>query len=124
MKSRNGENRSFIPLFREPSSIEKILGEVDQLLYIGHPTPVHQPQPPPPPPPESIHSVRPPSPRVGGSYRAASPRAASPRNSPPRAAHRRTEIAYRPEPTVRQHHLSATIIQAAYRGYMVCFYCL
>ncbi|XP_023737931.1 protein IQ-DOMAIN 14 [Lactuca sativa] len=118
VKSRNGENRSFIPLFREPSSIEKILGEVDQLLYIGHPTPVHQPQPPPPPPPESIHSVRPPSPRVGGSYRAASPRAASPRNSPPRAAHRRTEIAYRPEPTVRQHHLSATIIQAAYRGYM------
>nr|XP_043609512.1 protein IQ-DOMAIN 14 [Erigeron canadensis] len=118
-----GESRSFIPLFREPSSIEKILGEVDQqLLYIGHPTPVEQPTTPQP-----LSSGRPASPRVNSnrvasprvpSPRVASPRAVSPRNSPPRVARRRTEISYRPEPTVRQHHLSATIIQAAYRGYM------
>lgn len=115
-KLKHGESRSFIPLFREPSSIEKILGEVDQqLLFIGHPTAV---EPPPPPP----FSGRPASPRVSShrpaSPRVTSPRASSPRSSPPRALHRRTEISYRPEPTLRHHHLSATLIQAAYRGYM------
>lgn len=110
-KLKHGESRSFIPLFREPSSIEKILGEVDQqLLFIGHPTTGEQPPPPP-------FSGRPASPRAT-SHRAASPRASSPRSSPPRVVHRRTEISYRPEPTQRHHHLSATIIQAAYRGYM------
>lgn len=112
-KLKNGESRSFLPLFREPSSIEKILGEVDQLLYVGHPTPVEQPPPPPPP----LLAGRPPSPRVP-SYRAPSPRVVTPRNSPPRVVHHRREFGYRPEPTLRHHHLSATIIQAAYRGYM------
>ncbi|KVI00341.1 protein of unknown function DUF4005 [Cynara cardunculus var. scolymus] len=115
-KLKHGESRSFIPLFREPSSIEKILGEVDQqLLFIGHPTAVEQPPPPP-------FSGRPASPMVtshqAASPRVSSPREPSPRSSPPRVVHQRTEISYRPEPTLRHHHLSATIIQAAYRGYM------
>lgn len=114
---KHGENRSFIPLFREPSSIEKILGEVDQqLLFIGHPTPIDQPTTPQP-----IFSGRPTSPRVTArapSPRVPSPRAVSPRSSPPRVVHRRSETSYRPEPTLRHHHLSATVIQAAYRGYM------
>ncbi|KAJ9558722.1 hypothetical protein OSB04_013336 [Centaurea solstitialis] len=118
---KHGESRSFIPLFREPSSIEKILGEVDQqLLFIGHPTAAEQPPPPTPPP--LPFSGRIASPRVtshrAASPRASSPRASSPRSSPPRAVHRRSEISYRPEPTLRHHHLSATVIQAAYRGYM------
>lgn len=104
-------NRSFIPRFREPSSIEKILGEVDQQnLFVSHPPTLSQqseaqpsvsgrPQSPPPP-------------------RAASPaRAISPPTPSPRVAHQKTEISPRSEPTVQQHHLSATRIQAAYRGY-------
>lgn len=124
-KLKHGESRSFIPLFREPSSIEQILEEVDQqLLYIGHPTPVEQPATSTPQP---LYSSRPTSPRVtsqrAASPRVPSPRAVSPRSSPPRVVQRRKEISYRPEPTVRHHHLSATIIQAAYRGYMVRFCC-
>lgn len=122
-KVKYGESRSFIPLFREPSSIEKILGEVDQqYMFIGNPMPVEQPTTPQP-----FSAPRPASPRVN-SHRAASPRLPSPRvpsprvfspkNSPPRVVQRRTEISHRPEPTLRHHHLSATIIQAAYRGYM------
>ncbi|KAD5803602.1 hypothetical protein E3N88_14962 [Mikania micrantha] len=116
---KHGESRSFIPLFREPSSIEKILGEVDQqLMFIGHhPTNVEQPTTPQP-----SFSGKPASPRVTSnriaSPRVPSPKAVSPRSSPPRVVHKRAEINYRPEPTLRQHHHSAIIIQAAYRGYM------
>ncbi|KAL8214210.1 hypothetical protein R6Q57_003659 [Mikania cordata] len=109
---KHGESRSFIPLFREPSSIEKILGEVDQQLYIGHPTSIEQPTTSQP-----LFAGRPASPRVS-SYRMSSPRVVSPICSPPRVVQRRTEISYRPEPTLRHHHRSAAIIQAAYRGYM------
>ncbi|KAD3336981.1 hypothetical protein E3N88_32501 [Mikania micrantha] len=109
---KHGESRSFIPLFREPSSIEKILGEVDQQLYIGHPTSIEQPTTSQP-----LFAGRPASPRVS-SYRLSSPRVVSPITSPPRVVQRRTEISYRPEPTLRHHHRSAAIIQAAYRGYM------
>ncbi|XP_076893472.1 protein IQ-DOMAIN 13-like isoform X2 [Bidens hawaiensis] len=110
---KHGESRSFLPLFREPSSIEKILGEVDQqLLFINHPTHVDQPAAPQP-----SFSGKPDSPRVA-SHRAASPRVVSPKHSPPRVAHTRSEVNYRPEPTLRHHHRCATIIQAAYRGYM------
>nr|GFA97893.1 hypothetical protein [Tanacetum cinerariifolium] len=126
-KVKYGESRSFIPLFREPSSIEKILGEVDQqYMFIGNPMPVDQPTTPQP-----LSSPRPASPRVNShrassprlpSPRVPSPRAVSPKSSPPRVVQRRTEIRYRPEPTLRRHHLSATIIQAAYRGYMVRFF--
>ncbi|XP_009780944.1 protein IQ-DOMAIN 13-like [Nicotiana sylvestris] len=137
-KLKHGENKSFIPLFREPSSIEKILGEADEQKLLT--------------PRFTLPSVD--SPRAS-SYRVASPTATSPRvaspkvsshrlNSPKAASQRvtspkvptprisspkatspkvnrnRKEIsyAYRPEPTLRNLQLSATKIQAAYRGYM------
>ncbi|CAH1453063.1 unnamed protein product [Lactuca virosa] len=113
LKKHGGGNRSFIPLFREPSSIEKILGEVDQQnLFMAHPHPptlsqqssetqqTGRPQSPPPPPSPRATSPPPPPP-------------------PPRVAHQQTKIiSDRPEPTLQQRHLSATRIQAAYRGYM------
>ncbi|KAI7728915.1 hypothetical protein M8C21_016436 [Ambrosia artemisiifolia] len=122
-KLKHGDSRSFIPLFREPSSIEKILGEVDQqLLFIGHPTHVEQPTTPQPsfsgkPASPRVTSQRVASPRIP-SPRVPSPRAVSPKSSPPRVVRKRPEIKYRPEPTLQYRHRSATIIQAAYRGYM------
>ncbi|KAM7460882.1 hypothetical protein LguiA_029003 [Lonicera macranthoides] len=107
----HGESKSFIPLFREPSSIEKILGEVDQHKILNRP-PTPSEQLPPSVPLPRAPSPRPASPRV------TSPRAPSPRAASPRVARQRREIGYRPEPTLRNHHLSATKIQAAYRGYM------
>ncbi|KAK1426396.1 hypothetical protein QVD17_15067 [Tagetes erecta] len=111
---KHGESRSFVPLFREPSSIEKILEEVDQqLYYIGHPASVEQPTTSQP-----LFSGRPGSPKISY-HRPASPRTVSPKSSPPRVVQRRTnDISYRPEPALRHHHHSATIIQAGYRGYM------
>ncbi|XP_073123253.1 protein IQ-DOMAIN 13-like [Henckelia pumila] len=74
---RHGETKSFIPLFREPSSIEKILGEADQ-LFIRHPTSSELPKPPPP-----VALGRPKSPRIL-SPRTTSHQALSPKTSPPR----------------------------------------
>ncbi|XP_073307970.1 protein IQ-DOMAIN 13-like [Primulina huaijiensis] len=149
---RHGVTKSFIPLFREPSSIEKILGEADQ-LFIRHPTSSEQPKPPP------IALGRPNSPRILSprttSHRALSPKASPPRvfsprvsspkvqspravspKVPPRRAvtsrassskvpppkvnqsREDTSHVQRPEPTAREKHLSATKIQAAYRGYL------
>ncbi|KAL2459877.1 IQ-domain 13 [Forsythia ovata] len=130
---RHGETKSLIPLFREPSSIEKILEEADELL-IRPPTSFEHPKTPPALP------GRPASPRVSSpkaasrkvrSPRAVSPRATSPRAVSPKAAssnapphpkinQNRKEIRYvhRPEPTLRNQHLFATKIQAAYRGYL------
>ncbi|XP_004505151.1 protein IQ-DOMAIN 13 isoform X2 [Cicer arietinum] len=118
-KLKHGETNSFIPLFREPSSIEKIFGDFEreqQVLAIRPPTPPERPKTPPFVPPR-VASPRPPSPR------AASPRAASPRVTSPKAASSRNvqhnkEVGYRPEPTLKNQHASATKIQAAYRGYM------
>lgn len=82
---RHGEFKSF--LFREPSSIEKILGEVDdQNLLVRDPT-SEQPGIP------SAFAVTPTSPRINSprdasprsSYRATSPGATSPRIASPRA---------------------------------------
>ncbi|XVF65798.1 hypothetical protein PTKIN_Ptkin09bG0279400 [Pterospermum kingtungense] len=150
-KLRHGETNSFIPLFREPSSIEKILGEAERehKLIFRPPTPPEQPTTPPFVPHKAA-SPRFPSQRIA-SPRAASPRASSPRTaSPPRAAPPRVAsppppqppqprapsprapspkapsprapspryFRPRPEPTLRNHHASATKIQAAYRGYM------
>ncbi|KAL4312863.1 hypothetical protein GQ457_01G035140 [Hibiscus cannabinus] len=133
-KYQHGETNSFIPLFREPSSIEKILGEAerDHKLIFRPPTPPEQQRTPPFVPPRvaspRVRSQRIASPRVASqriaspprasSHRAASPlslppgRAASPRAVPPRIVHPR------PEPTLRNHHASAIKIQAAFRGYM------
>nr|KYP35048.1 Protein IQ-DOMAIN 14 [Cajanus cajan] len=128
-KIRHGENNSFIPLFREPSSIEKIFGDFEreqQLLGLRPATPPERPKTPPYVPPRAP-SPRPPSPRAPSprppSPRPASPRASSPRVTSPKAAssrnaHHHKEVGYRPEPTLRQQQASATKIQAAYRGYM------
>uniref|UniRef100_A0A5B6ZIF6 DUF4005 domain-containing protein n=2 Tax=Davidia involucrata TaxID=16924 RepID=A0A5B6ZIF6_DAVIN len=125
--TRHGETKSFIPLFRGPSSIEKILGEAEQQkLLIRPPTPSEQPKTPLLVPPRAasprVSSPRAVSPRATSlravSTRAASPRAVSPRAASPRVVNQRKEISYRPEPTLRNHHLSATKIQAAYRGHM------
>ncbi|KAI3459839.1 hypothetical protein Pfo_016502 [Paulownia fortunei] len=178
----HGETKSFIPLFREPSSIEKIFGEADQLL-IRPPSSSEQPKTPPALPGRPISprvaspnaashrasspkaasprvcSPRVPSPKAPSpraispravSPRVASPRAVSPKAAPPKAftagavapkvappkaltagaasskaaapkvKQSRKEISYvqRPEPTLRDQHLSATKIQAAYRGYL------
>ncbi|XP_027345659.1 protein IQ-DOMAIN 14 isoform X2 [Abrus precatorius] len=128
-KLKHGETNSFIPLFREPSSIEKIFGDFEreqQLLAIRPPTPPERPKTPPYAPPRAASprapsprgpSPRPPSPRVA-SPRASSPRVTSPKAAPSRIVHHHKEVGYRPEPTLRNQHASATKIQAAYRGYM------
>ncbi|KAL0392451.1 UNVERIFIED_CONTAM: protein IQ-DOMAIN 14 [Sesamum radiatum] len=158
---RHGETKSFIPLFKEPSSIEKILGEADQLL-IRPPPALDEPRNPPAllgrPTSPRVASPKAAAPRASSpkaasprafspraaspkapSPRAVSPRAVSPRVSSPEArpkvftagaasskaavpkvAQRRKEVSHvqRPEPTLRNQQLSATKIQAAYRGYM------
>ncbi|XP_061373431.1 protein IQ-DOMAIN 14 isoform X2 [Gastrolobium bilobum] len=118
-KLRHGETNSFIPLFREPSSIEKIFGDFEreqQILTIRPPTPSDQPKTPPVVPPRAV-SPRAPSPR-NASPRALSPRVASPKAASSRIVHHHKEVGHRPEPTLRNQHASATKIQATYRGYM------
>ncbi|KAJ8538542.1 hypothetical protein K7X08_027763 [Anisodus acutangulus] len=176
-KLKHAETKSFIPLFRGPSSIEKILGEADEQKLLSPrftlPGPVS--------PRVSSYRITSPtatSPRVASpraasssrrltspkapsqrvpSPRTASPRAISPKAHPvrnvaytqnkmfsrdenmekkveqvtekssqharvssPNVSRNRKEMsyAYRPEPTLRTLNLSATKIQAAYRGYM------
>ncbi|KAB2039470.1 hypothetical protein ES319_D02G012300v1 [Gossypium barbadense] len=131
---KHGEANSFIPLFREPSSIEKILGEAerDRKLSFRPSTPPDLLRTPPFMLPRAasprvrsqrIASPRAASPKTASSPRANSPRAASPfLPPPPRAASPRAGpprlVRPRLEPTLRNHHASATKIQAAYRGYM------
>ncbi|KAE8674625.1 Protein IQ-DOMAIN 14 [Hibiscus syriacus] len=127
-KLRRGETNSFIPLFREPSSIEKILGEAERehKIVFRPPTPPEQPPIPPFVAHKASSSPHGPSQRIA-SPRIDSPRAASPPQAPsppslPRVASLEADPAKafrpRPEPTLRNHHASATKIQAAYRGYM------
>ncbi|GFP93288.1 protein iq-domain 14 [Phtheirospermum japonicum] len=131
---RQGESKSLIPLFREPSSIEKILGEADQLL-IRPPPPTtttstsntntsfsERPKTPPALPlplPLPASSI---SPRVASPNAASasvSPKATSsrPAAAPPKVKESRKEIKY-VQPTLRNQNISATKIQAAYRGYL------
>ncbi|GMI71890.1 IQ-domain 13 [Hibiscus trionum] len=132
-KLRHGDNNSFLPLFRKPSSIEKILGEAEREhnLIFRPPSPPEQPTPPPfvPHRPASpqVPSPRIASPRVASPRTASPPRVASPPPPPPpRAASPRVAspkapppsiVRPRPEPTLRNQHASAIQIQAAYRGY-------
>lgn len=131
-KLRHGESNSFLPIFREPSSIEKILGDAERehKIIFRPPTPPEQPRTPTFVPPRAASpraaSPRATSPRVASprvaSPRVISPRAVSPRVASPRVvSQRHKETSYRPEPTLRSHHASATKLQAAYRGYMVSF---
>ncbi|KAF8086057.1 hypothetical protein N665_0636s0029 [Sinapis alba] len=79
-KLRCGETSSFLPVFREPSSIEKIFSEAerDHNLVFRPPTPPDRSNPSSSSPPPLRHaSPRPTSPRV------ASPKAASPESPPP-----------------------------------------
>ncbi|XP_065866108.1 protein IQ-DOMAIN 14 [Euphorbia lathyris] len=115
-KLRHGDTNSFIPLFREPSSIEKILDEAERehKLVFRPPTPPEQPKTPLFVPRAASPRNRVTSPKAAAaSPRVASPRVASPRPPSPKNVHRN----YRPEPTLRNQHASATKIQAAYRGY-------
>ncbi|CAL1365842.1 unnamed protein product [Linum trigynum] len=145
-KFRQGESSSsFIPLFREPSSIEKILGEAERehKLTFRPPThPAEQPRTPnfvPPPSrvvsssprvpslrvsssPRAATSPRAPSPRPAASPRPPSPKAAAPsisaRATSPKNVERERQVYRRIEPTLRNQNACATKIQAAYRGYM------
>ncbi|CAA0833312.1 IQ-domain 13 [Striga hermonthica] len=139
----HGESKSFIPLFREPSSIEQILGEADQLLF----TPLHDPKTTPPflwnqtsveiASPKYAHNIASSpavtSPTVSSNRHNFPKKAPSPqpifRSDPndgfsktdsSKVSQRRREIRYgrRLEPTLKYRHLSATMIQAAYRGYL------
>ncbi|ESQ38993.1 hypothetical protein EUTSA_v10001347mg [Eutrema salsugineum] len=86
-KLRHGETNSFLPIFREPSSIEKILGEAerDHNLVFRPPTPDRSnPSSASPPPPLRPASPRDPPPRPT-SPRVASPQAASQKPASPRA---------------------------------------
>lgn len=128
-KLRDGETNSFLPIFRQPSSIEKILCEAEREhnLVFRPPTPTDRANSVPSP------HIRPPSPKVSSqryvssprpvSPRVASPRALSPKPPSPRAASprivQRREYVRRPEPTLLVKKASATKIQAAFRGYMV-----
>ncbi|CAH8390254.1 unnamed protein product [Eruca vesicaria subsp. sativa] len=122
-KLRDGETNSFLPIFKQPSSIEKILSEAEREhnLVFRPPTPTDRATSSPSP------HIRPASPKVSSqryvssprpiSPRVASPRALSPRAASPRIVQRR-EYVRRPEPTLLVKKASATKIQAAFRGYM------
>ncbi|CAN8318260.1 unnamed protein product [Cochlearia groenlandica] len=130
-KLRHGQTNSFLPIFREPSSIEKILGEAerDHNLVFRPPTPPDRSHPssvsPPPPPPRPASprptSPRPPSPRLElprlDAPRPTTPRPPSPKTVSPRAVQRRLTVS-KPEPTPLVQYTSATKIQATFRGYM------
>ncbi|RAL48279.1 hypothetical protein DM860_005703 [Cuscuta australis] len=107
---RHGESKSFIPLLREPSSIEKILEEAaadDEHRLLLNPQPKFS---------QNISSPRPvTSPRV------TSQRAASPRATSYKARRKRKEdnrYVHRPEPALEVLHAKAIVIQTAFRGYM------
>ncbi|KAL3621640.1 IQ-domain [Castilleja foliolosa] len=127
------KSKSLIPLFREPSSIEQILGEADQLL-VGPPTTntSFSERPKTPPSLPLPLPARPISPRVA-SPNVDSPSPAVPATPPSRAANskadatptpkvkesrKETKFIQRPEPTLRNQNVSCTKIQAAYRGYL------
>ncbi|KAK4745105.1 hypothetical protein SAY87_011417 [Trapa incisa] len=105
-KLRQGERKPFIPLFREPSSIEKILGDAEREHGILFRPPFEPPRTPP--------FVRTPT---SAPPQDSSPRVASPR-APLRVVSHHREIEYLPVPTLKNQHASATKIQAAFRGYM------
>lgn len=110
-KLRHGEsNNSFIPLFREPSSVEKIFLDFEREQQRV----TFRPSSPPTPP---FVTPRHASPRAL-SPRISSARPASLPVSPPRVVNRPKGFRFRPEPTLRNHHASATKIQSAYRGYV------
>ncbi|GAA0157994.1 hypothetical protein LIER_15131 [Lithospermum erythrorhizon] len=125
---RAGESRSFIPLFREPSSIEKILGEVDEEIIFRPPissepqkSSTFLPYRPTSPrivspgvasPPQAASSSMPSLPRVASPgvspprttyQKVSSPKLASPRVSPPRPTYQKVAPPKVTSPTVSPH---------------------
>jgi hypothetical protein len=136
-KLRNGETNSFLPIFRQPSSIEKILSEAEREhnLVFRPPTPTDRanssstsvasplvrPASPKVPSQRYVSSPKPISPRVAYPQvhypKPPSPKPPSPRAVSPRIVQRR-EFVHRPEPSLLVKNAYAIKIQAAFRGYM------
>ncbi|KAL1200389.1 Protein IQ-DOMAIN 13 [Cardamine amara subsp. amara] len=136
-KLRDGETNSFLPIFRQPSSIEKILCEAERehnLVFrppsptdrakassASVPSPVIRPTSPKVPSQRYVSSPKTISPRVVSSG-APSPKPPPPKLPSPRAVSpqivQRREFVYRPEPTLLVKYAAVTKIQAAFRGYM------
>lgn len=132
-----GDGHSFIPIFREPSSIEKILGEAEREHHFVNYKRLSPPKAslphltssvPPPPPLRTASLKADASPRASSSLRVASfpsqrvaspPRATTPINvaNPAKTPPSRFVQQHRRQPTLNERHLCATKIQAAYRGY-------
>ncbi|KAK4747548.1 hypothetical protein SAY87_014134 [Trapa incisa] len=164
----HGERKSFIPLFREPSSIEKILADAEREHNIIFRPPIASPplqqantrpyvaplnkkiltdaeqehsivlQPPttpyppvqanttssvppiplPTPPDPSSRPATPREPSVKAASPCASSRSvASPRGPSQQVTAHEAEISHPAEPSQEEYDVSATKIQAAYRGY-------
>ncbi|XP_010540135.1 PREDICTED: protein IQ-DOMAIN 14-like isoform X2 [Tarenaya hassleriana] len=119
--TRHGENNSFLPMFREPSSIEKILGEAEREHNLVFRPPISSPDRSNSSSGPGLPPVRPASPRVP-SRRSVPPKVPSPKTPSPRATSprvvQRHEFVYRPEPTPDFQNSSAIKIQSAFRGFM------
>ncbi|KAI4364293.1 hypothetical protein MLD38_020404 [Melastoma candidum] len=117
--ARHGEaGGSYIPFFREPSSIEKILGDAEREHRILFDPPERARSPPGDPLPRGPSPV---AVRAAASPRQpASPRTVSLATAAvsPRVIARRKDAGNRRELTFRDQHVAATVIQAAYRGYV------
>ncbi|XP_010469286.1 PREDICTED: protein IQ-DOMAIN 14-like [Camelina sativa] len=142
-KLRNGETNTFLPIFRQPSSIEKILSDAERehnLVFrppspltdrakassASVPSPSFRTASPKLPSQRYVSSPKPVSPRYASSQapspkppspKPPSPKPPSPRAVSPRIVQRR-EFVHRPEPTLLVRNATATKIQAAFRGYM------
>lgn len=93
---RNGETHSFIPLCREPSTIEKILGDAEKEQQRAHI--LHSKENP------KLHSL---------------PNREQQQSLPlPPVLHQHKRAFHHVAPTPNYHQIAATKIQTAYRGYM------
>ncbi|RZC94295.1 hypothetical protein C5167_029859 [Papaver somniferum] len=105
-KLRNGETTSFIPLYREPSSIEKILGDAEKERQLAQPIL------------SSTDQRRVPETTKTMAALAVALATPTPLLSSSRSNNTTTTKNYRIPPTIEQHHIAATKIQSIYRGYM------
>lgn len=126
-KSRNerkgdgkGESTSFIPIFRKPSSVEKIFSdfEREQQIVAFQPPAPEQPSTPPCIPPPQPAPPRAPSPPRAAPPKEPSPKVSPPRvASPPQACSSSTVLNHHEEvsniPTVVDHHEEVSHIPTA-----------
>lgn len=131
-KGKTEPQRRIIPIFRQPSSIEKILADVEreQHKVLNRPMPsekylqktnVHLRTSSSRHGSLRIGSPRAASPRVTSSNRNISPRVSFQKGSSSKTVRDKPSNRYRPEPTLAYRHVLATRIQSVYRGYMVRF---